>query len=61
MHNWNKCFMNMEIWRKYTERFFNVENDCDGEVAGPEILGPCCLIAEEEVVINGLKTGKAVV
>ena len=34
----------------------NVENDWDGEV-----MGPCCLIPEEEIaaVITGLQIGKA--
>ena len=57
------------IWRKYIEapndiqavelsqkKLLNVENDWDGEVDCPEVMGPCCLIAEEEVAatIKGL-------
>ena len=38
-----------------------VENDWDGEVDCPEVMGPCCLISEEVVTtaIKGLKMGKA--
>ena len=50
-----------DIWRKYMEKLLNVENVCDGDVDCPEVMGPCCLISEEEVAaaINGLKIGKA--
>ena len=43
------------------EKLLNVENDWDGEVECPEVLGPHCLISEEEVAaaIKGLKIGKA--
>ena len=47
------------IWRKYMEKLLNVENgwivDC------PEVMGPHCLISEEEVaaVIKGLNIEKA--
>ena len=34
------------IWRKYVEKLLNVENDWDGEVDCPEVMGPCCLISE---------------
>ena len=49
------------IWRKYMEKLLNVENDWDGEVDYPEVMGPHCLISEEEVAaaIKGLKIGKA--
>ena len=49
------------IWRKYMEKLLNVENDWDGEVDCPEVMGPHCLIPEEEVAaaIKGLKIGKA--
>ena len=49
------------IWRKYMEKLLNVENDWDGEVDCPEVMGPHCLISEEEVTvaIKGLKIGKA--
>ena len=49
------------IWRKYMEKLLNVENDWDGEVDCPEVMGPHCLISEEEVAaaIKGLKMGKA--
>ena len=49
------------IWRKYMEKLLNVENEWDGEVDCPEVMGPCCLISEEEVAaaIKGLKIGKA--
>ena len=38
-----------------------MENDWDGEVDCPEVMGPHCLISEEEVAvaIKGLKIGKA--
>ena len=43
------------------EKLLNVENDWDGEVDCPEMMGPHCLILEEEVAaaIKGLKVGKA--
>ena len=43
------------------EKLLNVENDWDGEVDCPEVMGPRCLISEEEVAaaIKGLKIGKA--
>ena len=49
------------IWRKYMEKLLNVENDWDGEVDCPEVMGPCCLISEEEVAsaIKGLKMEKS--
>ena len=28
------------IWRKYMEKLLNVENDWDGEVDCPEVIGP---------------------
>ena len=28
------------IWRKYMEKLLNVENDWDGEVDCPEVMGP---------------------
>ena len=48
------------IWRKYMEKLLNVENDWDGEVDCPEVMGPHCLISEEEVAaaIKGLNIGK---
>ena len=41
------------------EKFLNVENDWDGEVDCPEVMGPHCLISDEEVAaaIKGLKIG----
>ena len=44
------------IWRKYMEKLLNVENYWDGNVDCPEVMGPCCLITEEEVAaaIKGL-------
>ena len=49
------------IWRKYMEKLLNVENDWDGEMDCPEMMGPRCLISKEEVAvaIKGLKMGKA--
>ena len=49
------------IWRKYMEKLLNVENDWDGEVECSKVMGPHCLISEEEVeaAIKGLKIGKA--
>ena len=43
------------------EKLLNVDNDWDGEVDCPEVMGPHCLISEEEVAaaIKGLKIGKA--
>ena len=40
------------IWK-----LLNVENDWDGEVDCPEVMGPHCLISEEELAaaIKGLK------
>ena len=51
------------IWRKYMEKLVNVENDWDGEVDCPEVMGPHCLILEEEVAasIKGLKLEKQLV
>ena len=51
------------IWRKYMEKLLNVENDCDGEVDCLEVMGPHCLISEEEVAaaIKGLKMEKQLV
>ena len=42
------------------ERLLNVD-DWDGEVDCPNVMGPCCLISEEEVAaaIKGLKMGKS--
>ena len=41
-------------------KLLNVENDWDGEVDCPEVMGPHCLISEEEVAaIKGLKIGNA--
>ena len=42
-------------------KLLNVANDWDGEVDCPEVMGPCCLVSEEEVAaaIKGLKMGKA--
>ena len=36
-------------WSMYMEKLLNVENDWDGEMDCPEIMGSCCLISEEEV------------
>ena len=49
------------IWRKYMEKLLNVENDWDGEGDCPEVMGPRCVISEEEVAsaIKGLNIGKA--
>ena len=48
------------IWRKYMEKLLNVENDWDGEVDCPEVMGPHCLISEEKVAAatKGSKIGK---
>ena len=42
------------IWRKYMEKLRNIENDWDGEVDYPEVMGPRCLISEEEVRLQQL-------
>ena len=44
--------------RMYMEKLLN---DWTGDVDCPEVMGPCCLISEEEVAsaITGLKIGKA--
>ena len=49
------------IWRKYMEKLLNVENDWDGEVDCPGVMGPHYLISEEGVAaaIKGLKIEKA--
>ena len=51
------------IARKYIEKLLNVENDWDCEVDCPEVMGPHCLISEEEVAaaIKGLKLEKQLV
>ena len=43
------------------EKLLNVENDWDSEVDCPEVMGPHCLISEEDVAaaIKGMKIGKA--
>ena len=43
------------------EKLLNVENDWDGEVDCPEVMGLHCLISEEEVAaaVKGLTIGKA--
>ena len=43
------------------EKLLNVETDWDGDVNGPEVIGPCCLISEEDVApaIKGLQIAKA--
>ena len=48
------------IWRKYMDKHLNVENDWVGEVDSPEVMGPRCLMSEEEAAaaIKGLKIGK---
>ena len=33
------------------EKLLNVENDWDGEGDCPEVMGPDCLISEEEVAV----------
>ena len=45
------------------EKILNIEKDCEGDVDCPEVMGPCCLISEEEVVsaIKGLKWEKQLV
>ena len=40
------------IWRKYMEKILNVENDWGGEVDCPVVMGPHCLIWEEEVAAD---------
>ena len=49
------------IWKKYIEKLLNGENDWDGVVDCPEVMGPCCLISEKVVssAIKGLQIGKA--
>ena len=39
------------------EKLLNVENDWYGEVDCHKVMGPCCLISEEELAaaIKGLK------
>ena len=42
------------------EKLLNVENDWDGDLYCPEVMGHCCLISEKVAApINGLKIGKA--
>ena len=33
------------------EKLLSVEIDMDTEVGCPEVMGPCCLVLEEEVTI----------
>ena len=51
------------ICRKNMEKLLNVENDWDGDLDCPEVMGPCFLIFKEEVApaIKGLKMGKKLV
>ena len=35
----------MDIWRT---KFLNVKNEWNGEVDCPVVMGPCCLISEED-------------
>ena len=54
------CLM-LTVWRKYMEKLINVENRWDDDVDCPEVMGPFCLISEEEVSaairrIKNLKT-----
>ena len=35
-----------DILRKYMEKLPIVENDWDGDVDCPEVMGHCCLISE---------------
>ena len=53
------CMKN--IWRKYMEKHLDVENDWDVDMHCPVVMGPCCLISEEEVAAanKGLKMGKS--
>ena len=52
------CMKN--IWRNFMEKLIHVENNWDGDVDCPEVMGPCCLISEKEVAaaIKGLNIGK---
>ena len=45
------------------EKLLNVENDWDDDVDCHEVMGPCCLLSEEEVAeaIKGLKMAKQLV
>ena len=47
---------------KYMEKLLNVKNEWDVEVGCSEVMGPCCLISEEEAAaaIKGIQFGKAV-
>ena len=49
------------IWRKYMEKLIHVENAWDCELDCSEMMGPFCLISEEEVAvaIKILKMGKS--
>ena len=41
------------------EALLNAKNDWDSDVGCHEVMGPCCLISEDEVAaaIKGLKMG----
>ena len=54
LHIWGNIFIQ-------NSKLLNVEHDWDGEVDCPEVMGPCCLISEEDVAaaIKGLKIGKS--
>ena len=41
-----------DIWRKYMDTLLNVDNNRNGDVDCPEVMGPCCLISEEEVAAS---------
>ena len=40
------------IWRKNMEKLLNVENDCDGEVDCPEVMGPRYLISRLQQILK---------
>ena len=51
----------MKKYMEKMEKLLNVENDWNSEMDCPKVMGPCCLISEEEVAaaIKGLEIGKA--
>ena len=58
------CFSEKErriVWKHYTERIMNEENDWDRNVDGDAVEGPVACVSREEVLqaLNEIKTGNA--
>ena len=46
------CMIRFYRTMNYMERLLNVENEWEGEVGCPEVMGPWCLTSEEEVATD---------